>query len=115
MFFHTLYGALSLWYYHAGMAPGRVGECCNALNFLHFICSCCCKKHFLLSICIFATVFFAHFRVKNKQALYEEGPLNFLLSMSSRISGTPDIYPWVIAPIRIKIKSVSEKKFMYKD
>ena len=36
------------------------------------------KKHFLLSICIFATVLFAHFRVKNKQALYEEGPLNFL-------------------------------------
>ena len=27
---------------------------------------------------VFLQVFFAHFRVTNKQALYEEGPLNFL-------------------------------------
>ena len=44
--FHTLYRALFLWNYHAGMAPGRVEECCSALAFWHFICSCCWKMFF---------------------------------------------------------------------
>ena len=36
------------------------------------------ENAFLHLLCIFGIVF-AHFGVKNKQVLYEEGPLNFLL------------------------------------
>ena len=39
---NTLYWTLSQWNYHAGTAPGRVGQCCSALSSC-IICACSCS------------------------------------------------------------------------
>ena len=48
---NTLYWAL---FYHAGIAPGRVGQCCNALAFCIIYACSCSYLPFLYYIYIFA-------------------------------------------------------------